>query len=300
MVFDIIAQQDPQYSQYMFNHVAVNPGAAGSSEAICLSAIHRQQWIGIEGAPVTSVFTANAPFKMFGADHGIGLLLMSDIIGFHQDVSVGLDYAFRFQPGSAPGKIGIGISGIVLNKALAATWNIPGGNPDLDPYIPNPNQSIIGFDFGIGVFYRTENVYLGLSSTHLFEPNLSYDKPDASHLLRRHYYATSGCTLPLKNPIWEIAPSLLVYSDGTTSQITANANFIYNKKVWGGMGYRMNEAMILMIGVELFNGMNVGYSFDHSFNNLRRAGASHEVMVGYCFNLVKERVVKKYKSVRYL
>ena len=69
------------------------------------------------------------------------------------------------------------------------------------------------------------------------------------------------------------------------------------------MGYRLNESMIAMVGVELFNGMNVGYAFDYTFNNLRNAisaGGSHEVMVGYCFNLVKEKVVKKYKSVRYL
>jgi len=306
MVFDIIAQQDPYFSQYMFNNTAVNPGAVGSSEAICLSAFHRQQWAGIPGAPVTSVFTANTPFKMFGADHGVGLIMMNDVVAFNQDVSAGLDYAFRFQPGDAPGKIGIGIRGMFLNKALKATWNIPGGSADSDPNIPDANASLIGFDFALGVFYRTENVYLGLSSTHLFEPNMSFDdirKPDAVQAFKRHYYATAGSTLPLKNPVWEIAPSIIVGSDGTTSQVMANANFIYNKKVWGGVGYRLNEAMILMFGVELFNGMHVGYSFDYTFNNMRThftAGGSHEVMVGYCFNIVKDKVVKSYKSVRYL
>jgi len=301
MLFDITAQQDPQYSQYMFNHLAVNPGYAGSHDAICLNAVHRQQWVGIEGAPITSVFTVNSPFRMFGASHGIGLAVMSDQIGFDQNVSAGLDYAFRFSLGNAPGKLGIGISGIFLNKALKATWKIPGGNPDLDPSIPGPNESVSGFDLGFGVFYRADNVYLGLSATHLLEPTLSYDK--AKYPLKRHYYATAGCVLPLNNPVWEVAPSLMAYSDGTASQFTANMNIMYNKKIWGGVGYRLNDAVIAMVGVDLFNGVKVGYAFDYTYTSLHNfvsAGGSHEVMVSYCFNLVKEKVVKKYKSVRFL
>ena len=303
MFFDIIAQQDPQYSQYMFNHLAVNPGYAGSHDAICLSAVHRSQWVGIDGAPVTSLFTVNAPFKMFGASHGAGLMVMSDVIGFDQNVSVGLDYAYRLSLGQ--GKLGIGLSGIFLNKALKAKWHTPGGvDWNSDVAIPKEDESVMGFDMGLGVFYNAENVYLGLSSTHLLEPVLKYkDKPLAKNQLKRHYYATAGCLLPLNNPAWEMAPSLMVYSDGTASQFTANVNMMYNKKVWGGVGYRLNEALTAMVGFELFNGVQVGYSFDYSFISLRNymsAGGSHEVMVSYCFNLVKEKIVKKYKSVRFL
>ena len=307
-VFESIAQQDPQYSQYMFNQMAVNPGYAGSHDAVCLSAVHRQQWVGFEGAPVTSVFTANAPFKMFGASHGAGLTVMSDQYGFYQDVSAGLDYAFRFPLGQ--GKMGIGVSGMFLNKALSATWVIPGANPEDDPGIPGANESVTGFDMGVGVYYRADNIYLGISSTHLLEPGLKYaDKIvggvayNPKFTMKRHYYAMAGCLLPLNNPAWEVAPSLMVFSDGTASQFTANANVMYNKKIWGGVGYRLNEAVIAMVGFELFNGVKIGYSFDYTYTSLHRnftAGGSHEVMVSYCFNLVKEKVVKKYKSVRFL
>ena len=302
MVFDIFAQQDPQYSQYMSNHMAVNPGYSGSHEAICLSAVHRQQWVGIEGAPVTSVFTVNSPFTLFGASHGVGLTVMSDQIGFQQDVSAGLNYAFRMSVG--PGRLGIGISGIFLNKALNAQWYIPNGDASNDPSIPPEKGSVTGFDMGIGVFYRTDNVFFGLSSTHLLEPVLRYaDKDDAKDMLKRHYYATAGCYLPLNNPAWELAPSLLISSDATASSLVGNLNLIYNKKVWGGMGYRLNESFIAMVGVDLFNGVKIGYSFDYTYSSLRSyitAGGSHEVVVSYCFNLVKEKVVKKYKSVRFL
>ncbi len=298
MVFEVIAQQDPQYSQYMFNHMAVNPGYAGSHDAICLSAVHRQQWVGLDGAPVTSVFTANAPFKLFGVNHGVGLTLMSDELGFDQNVSVGLDYAYRMNVG--PGKLGIGVSGMFLNKALSAIWSIPGGDPNNDLSIPKENESIMGFDMGLGVFYRAEKVYLGLSTTHLLEPSLKYEA--TNYTLKRHYYATAGCLLPLQNPAWEMTPSLMAYSDGTASQLTANVNVMYNKKVWGGIGYRLNDAVIAMIGVDIFNGLKIGYSFDYSYTSVRQyaPGGSHEVTLSYCFSLVKEKVVKKYKSVRFL
>ena len=306
MLFDIIAQQDPQYSQYMFNQMAVNPGYAGSHDAVCVTAVHRQQWVGIDGAPVTSVFTANTPFKLFGASHGLGLTVMSDQIGFEQNVSAGLDYAFRFALG--PGKLGIGVSGMFLNKALSAKWSIPGADWNTDPSIPKENESVTGFDMGLGVFYRAEKIYLGLSSTHLLEPSLTYDKKDGlakapEYRQKRHYYAVAGCLLPMNNPAWELAPSLMAYSDGTASQLTANMNVMYNKKFWGGVGYRLNDAVIAMVGVDLFNGLKIGYSFDYTYTSLHNyfsAGGSHEVMVSYCFNLIKERIVKKYKSVRFL
>jgi len=307
MVFESIAQQDPQYSQYMFNQMAVNPGYAGSHDAICLTAVHRQQWIGFDGAPVTSVFTVNAPFKMFGASHGAGLTVMSDQLGFDQNISAGLNYAFRLPLGA--GKLGIGVSGMFLNKALNATWKAPDGSDGAnDAAIPGPNESVMGFDMGLGIFYRAEKVYLGISSAHLLEPSVKYAYKTATNstpkfLLKRHYYATAGCLLPLNNPAFELAPSLGACSDGTASQFTANMNVMYNKKVWGGLGYRLNEAVIAMIGFELFNGVKFGYSFDYTFSGLNQyfsAGGSHEVMVSYCFTLVKEKVVKKYKSVRFL
>jgi len=289
--------------------MAVNPGYAGSHDAICLAAVHRQQWVGFNGAPVTSVFTVNAPFKLLNANHGAGLIVMNDQLGFDQNVSAGLSYAYRLELGS--GKLGIGISGIFLNKALNATWVIPNGSAESDIAIPLPNESVMGFDMSLGVFYRAEKVYLGLSSAHVLEPGLKYAEKKASDgtaysprfPLKRHYYATAGCLLPLNDPAFEVAPSVMAFSDGTVSQFSANMNIMYNKKIWGGLGYRLGDAIVVMIGFELFNGVKIGYSFDYTYTGLNQyfsAGGSHEVMVSYCFTLIKEKVVKKYKSVRFL
>ena len=304
MIFDIMAQQDPYYSQYMFNNMAINPGYAGSYDVVCLTGAHRQQWAGIEGAPETSLFTVNMPIKNKEfqinnkpTNHGLGLVVMNDRLGFDQNVSVGVDYAFVFSPGIMPGKIGIGVGGMFLNKALNASWRVSGGGEwESDPGIPRQDESVTGFDLGVGIFYRAENMYFGLSSSHLLEPVLSYER--ANYRLRRHFFATAGCTFPLGNPAWEVAPSLMAYSDGVASQFTGNVNLMYNKKVWFGAGYRLNDAMIAMVGFHLFDGVKIGYAFDYSYTSLR--SGSHEVMLSYCFSLVKEKVVKKYKSVRFL
>ncbi|MDR1866419.1 MAG: type IX secretion system membrane protein PorP/SprF [Bacteroidales bacterium] len=299
MFFDnIVAQQDPQYSQYMFNQLAINPGYAGSRDAICATALHRQQWVGIKGAPVTSVFSAHMPFRLFGGDHGAGLNITSDELGFNQDLSIGLNYAYRIDVG--PGKLGIGLSGIFLNKALSATWYIPptgsGYAPPVDDEaIPEENASEMGFDMGFGLFYRSDRAYLALSTTHLLQPEMNHTT------LKRHYYANAGCVIPLKNPVWELDPSLMAYSDGTASQVTVNVNIMYNKKMWGGLGYRLNDAIVGMIGIDIFDGLRVGYSYDYSYTDVRRySGGSHEIVINYCFNLIKEKIIKKYKSVRFL
>ncbi|MDR2037944.1 MAG: type IX secretion system membrane protein PorP/SprF [Bacteroidales bacterium] len=300
LLFDsVVAQQDPQYSQYMFNQLAINPGYAGSRDAICASALHRQQWVGMDGAPVTSIFSANMPFRLFGQNHGVGFMLMNDELGFDQNISIGLDYTYRLNVG--PGKLGIGISGILLNKALAASWYIPNGTPESDPSIPKADESVMGFDMGLGLFYNAERVYLGLSTTHLLQPKMKYENPSTDFTLRRHYYLTAGCSIPLRNPVWELNPSMMAYSDGISSQLSMNVNVMYNKKIWGGIGYRLNDAIVAMIGIDLFSGLKLGYSYDYSYTNIRRySSGSHEIVLSYCFSLVKEKVVKKYKSVRFL
>jgi len=298
-VFDIIAQQDPQYSQYMFNQMAVNPGYAGSREAICLAAVHRQQWVGFPGAPVTSVFTVHTPVRLFGAEHGFGLMVRSDRSGFNQDVSAQLSYAYRMALG--PGKLGIGASGMFLNRALNAEWRIPGGSWEQDPSIPGQNESVIGYDMGLGVFYRAERVHFGISTSQLLQSGLNYER--ASDRLRRHYYAMAGSVLPMGSPEWEVAPSIMAYSDGTSTQFTANVNIIYNGRIWGGMGYRIGSSIIAMVGFDLFNGVKIGYAFDYTHTSIRNhlsAGGSHEIMLSYCFTLIRERIVQGYRSVRFL
>jgi type IX secretion system PorP/SprF family membrane protein len=295
------AQQDPQFSQNMFNTMAINPGYAGSNDAICATLLHREQWVGFKGAPSTSLFNVNAAIKPFKLNSGIALGVMNDNWGYDRDIGLNFSYAYRLSVGD--GKLGIGVGVEMINKSLNAEWYVPSnGNytpPDTDPSIPNKKESAMVVDFAGGVFYRTEKLYLGVSSTHIRQAEMEYQK--GNPFLARHYYLTSGYNISLPNPSFELIPSIFVKSDGKTTQLDVNTSVLYNKKFWGGLSYRINDAIVGMVGVELSNGLKLGYSYDFTISDIfKNSGGSHEFMVGYCFSIQKEKAPQKYKSIRFL
>lgn len=296
------AQQDPQYSQYMHNIMAFNPGYAGSKDAICAALLHREQWVGFNGAPATSVFHINAPVKPFKINSGIGLTITNDILGFNNNLGMNFAYAYRLNIKNGEGKLGIGISGGFQNQAISkdAVFNTPGGtNPGNDQAIPKANDSGMSYDINFGLFYKTENLYLGVSSTHITEPKIKLGESKST--LKRHYYLTVGYDLYLTNPAFEFQPSLLVTSVGSSSDFDASGMLVYNKKIWGGVSYRLGAAIVGMMGLELLNGIKIGYSYDFGTSDIRKTNTgSHEFMVSYCFNIVKDKIPRKYKSVRFL
>ncbi len=297
------SQQDPVFSQNASWISLINPGAAGSHDRICLNAGHRQQWSGFPGAPNTSYFSAEAPFSFFGANHGAALNVLNDIAGKETNLGLGLSYAFRLDLGK--GKLGIGINAGMLNKSLVLGkdgWMGPDGEGDVagDPAIPQNDESRVALDMGIGVFYRTENLFFGISTTHLNEARIKLET--ATPYLVRHYYVTAGYDLQMANPLFEVMPSFVLNSDGRLNQLYVNTNVRYNKRFWGGVSYRTGEeAIIGIIGVELFNGVRIGYSYDFDLAKLGRYNnGTHELTVGYCFDISTDKTPQKYKSIRFL
>ena len=295
------SQQDSQFSQYMFNVAAINPGVVGSSDMVCLSAINRQQWVGFEGAPNYSFVSANAAVKPFGIKSGVGLSILSDNIAFDSDLGLAGSYAYRQDIGG--GTLGIGVNLGLYNKKLDATWYYPddiGTPPDNDPAVPSSDESRMAFDMGFGLFYKTDNLYFGLSSTHLNQPKIKYIGKKESYI-SRHYYALAGYRIQLPNPMIEILPSVLMKTDGRGSQFDASALVRYNKKFWGGVSYRAGDALSGIIGFELFNGVRIGYSYDFSTSDIGNySDGSHEFTLGYCFSLSLDKSPQKYKSIRFL
>ena len=177
------AQQDPQFSQYIFNNLSFNPGYAGSEEAICATALHRSQWVGFEDSPVSTNFAVQSPLSLLHG--GIGLNILTDKIGQNEFLSLNLSYAYQVE--LSGGKLGIGLSlGVIQDEIDGA--NIITQNPD--PSIPTSVDKASGLDLGIGLFYNSEKLYVGLSSKHVNEPTIatSIDIID----IKRHYYLTAG------------------------------------------------------------------------------------------------------------
>jgi type IX secretion system PorP/SprF family membrane protein len=297
----IFSQQDPLSSQYMFNTLTFNPGVAGVSGMICATALNRQQWVGFTGAPSTTIFNVSAPVKPFKINSGVGLLVESDNIGFEKNINIAASYSYHLELGQ--GLLGIGLNAGVVNQTLNPTWVIPTGDshtpPSGDPLIPENKESAVAFDAGLGLYYKADKYYASLSVTHLNQPKLKFSK--GTPFISRHYYLTAGYTLQLPDPSLELLPSVFIFSDGKAAQFDLTSLIRYNKKVWGGVSYRYGDAIIGIIGLELFNGIRLGYSYDFTISDMgKNSSGTHEFMVNYCFDLGLGKSPMKYKSIRFL
>ena len=305
-IFNLAAysQQDPQFTNNMFYKLGVNPGYAGAEKAISGLLLNRYQWEGFTGAPKTLVFSMDAAINTFGAPGGIGLNIISDQAGNEKTMQVNLNYAYKAS--LSIGELGIGASVGLLNKGYNNfDWVTPsdiengtsGGEGDSG--IPQGDVSQMAVDVGLGIYLSSTHYYAGLSVTHLNQAGIEFSD-NASTYLTRHYYLTGGYNIKLSNPLFELRPSFLLKTDLAGWQVDLNANVVYNEKFWGGISYRKDDAVALLMGLEMINGLKVGYSFDLVTSAIGYYGfASHEFFVTYSIDLEKNRS-QKYKSVRFL
>jgi type IX secretion system PorP/SprF family membrane protein len=241
-------------------------------------------------------------FGLFGAEHGAGISILGDSYGFNNDFGLNLAYAYRIDLGK--GRLGIGLNLGFLNKALNIPdggWVTPGETNDAsgDPNIPQNSESRTGFDMGLGVFYRSEALFFGISTTHLNQSRIKYENSEP--YLVRHYYATAGYTMQMANPLFEVMPYFVLKSDGKANQLYLNTSVRYNKRVWGGVSLRPGDALVGMVGFELLNGVRVAYSYDFTTSRIAKySSGSHEFTLGYCFDLSLDKTPQKYKSIRFL
>lgn len=290
-------QQDPQFSQIMFSQNTINPGAAGSSDMISSSLINRIQWVGFDGAPKTSALNVNAAVAPFGFKSGVGTNIYTDNYGFNKDLGINLSYAARLKTGK--GMLGIGIYGGFISKNINPSWSSAVDKED--DAIPQKKESSLNLDLGAGLYFNNEEMYFGLSVAHLNGTKMNGASNPAHY--KRQFYLTGGYILNLPNPSWQFNPSVYAVSDLFLSQISLSANIKYNKKFWGGVSYRMGHLGAIggMLGIELFNGLKIGYAYEFSMRELSGYNdGSHEFMLGYTFSLKKERPPQQYKSIRFL
>jgi len=296
-----LAQQDPQFSLNMFNHLSTNPGYAGSNDALCITNIDRIQWIGFNGAP--STFLLNGDASLTKLNSGVGVSMVSDNIDSFNNFQFLANYAYRIPVGK--GKLGLGLGVGLLNTSIHGDWitNQTLDNPNTDPYndqsIPH-DANHISIDMSFGLFYRTNSFYLGLSSTHLNQPKNDIS-PDVLPQIMRNYYFTGGYFYQLPNPLFEIRPSLFIKSDSKVFQYDINAQLLYNKRVWGGLTYRIGDAIVVMCGFTLPNNFKMAVAYDLTTSVLNKySNGSFELMAGWCFGVSKGKSKSSYKSVRFL
>ena len=290
----VSAQQDPQFTQNMFNKLANNPGFAGSRGVIATSILHRSQYMGFgdQGGAAASTqnfsIDAELPF-LYG---GVGLNVVKDNIAQFSNLGLQVSYAYRTELGV--GQIGMGMSvgmfqsGLDGNKLNAAQSG--------DNAIPLSSVSGSKLDIGAGIYYNTQDVYIGISSSHMTEPVVEWSDGD-SYPLARHYFLIAGYYHEL-NSLLSLNPSIYLKSDGATSQLDINTNLIYNNKMWGGVSYRLDEGLSLLAGMNVNEDFRFGLAYDVTMMNAMTN--SLEFMLGYNFKIKTKKVMSKYKNPRFL
>lgn len=294
-------QQDVHYTQSMYNRVYFNPAAAGAQGKACVSAIHRSQWVGFEGAPSTQNVNFDMPLKKLNG--GFGLSLLNDRLGFEQNNEVKASLSYGRIIG--PGRLSAGISaGLAIKGIIDPDWETPdGSNPGNDPSIPVGGQRAIRPDVSVGFLYNVTNWYVGLSMSNTLEQRLDYSGGQGIQS-ERHYFVMAGYEYPLNRDL-SLQPFLMLKTDASSFyQFDFSVRGMYDNKYWAGLAYRYQDAVSLLMGMRINENLKVGYAYDLGVSSLRKVHAgSHEIMLNYCFTIEKSsegKQIQRYRNVRFL
>ena len=303
------AQFDAQTSQYMLAPGTFNPAVAGEGNDLLLTLQNRQQWVGIDGAPSTLLVNVTMPFVLGNRKHGFGLIIEKESIGLFSTQTLQLQYAWKKQLKS--GVLSIGIQGGILQEGFDASGiYIPTSDYHIttDASIPTGTLQGIIPDLSAGAWYQNERLYAGFSVSHLLETavNLKTGPDDTSAdppqmVASRTYYLTNGYNIVLPNPLYTVQPSFLIKTDLTAWQLDLSGKVFYKDKFWGGLGWRFQDAVIVMAGIKLPQGLSIGYSYDIATSAVANfSGGSHELFMSYTRKIGTATVSKRQKSVRIL
>lgn len=313
MVQCAFAQQRPQYTQYVFNNYLLNPAVSGIENYIDLKAGYRSQWTGLEGAPVTSYLTINAPIgqgflqgdasampagagenpysRSYTQDymaaephHGVGFQIVSDKTGPITQTTMDFSYAYHLGLTDKL-NLAVGVSA-GLNHISLNTAEITLENP-LDPAISNGNNSQWKPDLGMGIWAYSGNYYLGASVQQLLKQNLYFNTSSTVTQSQTvpHYFFTAGVKLPVSEDI-ALMPSVLVkVIQPVPTTFDVNLKMAFQDIFWIGGSYRKDDSFGALAGINISSSINVGYSYDLTTSALKTvSNGTHEIVIGILLN----------------
>jgi type IX secretion system PorP/SprF family membrane protein len=276
MSFVSFAQQDAQYTQYMYNTINVNPAYAGSRGVMSIFGLHRTQWVGLDGAPVTNTFSINTPIE--NSNLGIGFSFVNDRIGPTTENMFSADLSYTIKT-SETYKLSFGAKGTVnlfnldVNKLNPQDQNDP-SLQSLDNEL-SPNV-------GAGVYFHSDKLYVGASVPGFFQTNRYSDNSIAVTKERMHLYFIGGYVFDLTSNL-KFKPAFLTkLVEGAPLQLDISGNFLFNEKFVLGAAWRWDAAVSLMAGFQVTDGLYIGYGYDLETTELRRYNSgSHEVFLRF-------------------
>ncbi len=279
------AQQDPMYSQYMFNSLAFNPAYAGSADVFSAMALSRHQWVGFAGAPSTQTLSVNSPLP--GDKLALGGNLIHDVAGPAKQNSVFVDVAYRIRTG-ADTRLSFGLSGGInfFQADLASLSTV-----EADPHNGNISGKVLP-NFGFGLYWHSPRYYVGVSAPKLLENKIGDDGTVVTSQEYRHYFLTAGYVMDINLDL-KFKPSIMLRAvEGAPLSLDVNANFLLRDRVWFGAMYRYGNGFGVMAQYQVNEQLRLGYAFDMTTTKLGAYNAgTHEIMIGYDFKFTKGRTI---------
>lgn len=278
------AQNDIQFSNYMFSEISYNPAMAGNSNTLDAALIARQQWVGFDQAPQTQLLSASSYVEKLSG--GVGLSFINDKLGYEKSQNLKLIYAYQLRL-NEKSKLSMGLGFGIVNRGLDGSQLIYDDMTDENGVYTNTNKMKPDFDFGIA--YNSEKFTIGISTTHI-DQSLS-----TATVLKvpRHYYMIAKYKIVASDKI-NIIPSVKVRSSEFITQFDVSALMYYGGKFWLGASYRNQDAIVGLLGVDITKNLRLGYSYDYSSGAVKSySGGSHEIMLLGSFNVSKKVIPTK-------
>jgi type IX secretion system PorP/SprF family membrane protein len=281
------AQQDAQYTQYMYNTININPAYAGSRGVMSIFGLYRTQWVGLDGAPVTSTASINTPIE--NTNLGVGLSVVSDRIGPTNENTISGDVSYTIKT-SEIYKLSFGVKGTAdLFNLDPSKLNTPAGQSD--PLLQNLHNNFSP-NVGAGVYFHSDKSYLGLSVPNFFETKRYNDNSTAVYKERMNLYLIGGYVFDV-NANLKFKPAFLVKEvDGAPLQLDVSGNFLINDKFVLGAAWRWSASVSALAGFQVNDGLYIGYGYDLETTKLANYNAgSHEIFLRFELFKKQNRIV---------
>ena len=286
------AQQEPQYTQYMFNMMAVNPAYTGTRESLNALVLSRLQWAGLDGAPKSHTFALHTPIK--DRKIGLGASVIADNIGPVTNTYFNMNYAHRVSL-SEKLTLSLGIkAGIYNYYAGLSSLSVN----EIDIAFDSDYRKNLQPNFGTGLYLYSDKYYFGFSVPKLLKSEI-YDNTatEVQSKLKLHYFVTSGYVFDL-NSDFKLKPSFLAkFVNGAPPSVDLTAQAVIKDRVWLGTSYRIGDAIALLFEIQVTPQVIVGYSYDITISEMEHVtNGGHEILISYDFAGFRS---EKVKSPRY-
>ncbi len=290
------SQQDAQYTQYIYNTMSVNPAYAGSRDAISITGLYRNQWVGIGGAPVTQTLNIHTPLGQSNKV-GLGVSVVNDKIGPTQETYFDIDFSYTIHT-SVEGQLAFGIKG--GGHLLDVNFDALNQYTNSDILLNTNIENKFSPNVGVGVYYHDEKLYVGLSAPsllqtkHFDESNINNQASSFLAAERVNYYLIGGYVFDV-NENTKFKPATLIKGvSGAPLQVDVSANFLLYDKLTLGLAYRWSAAMSAIAGFQITDNMMLGFAYDWETTELGNTefnAGSYEFVLRYEIFKKQEKII---------